>query len=75
MVAICPYRRVVECHFQFIHGFQQQTLCFIVKIFKRCLLLNGENRITTITVKLDGYGNSGQMRKARNLQPITEREG
>lgn len=39
MVTVSSYSRVVESHLQLIHGFQQQTLCLIVKVFKRGLLV------------------------------------
>ncbi len=38
MVTVSSYSCVVESNLQLIHGFQQQTLCLIVKVFKRGLL-------------------------------------
>lgn len=38
VIAVGPHGRVVERHLQLVHGFQQQTLGFVVQVFKRCFL-------------------------------------
>lgn len=45
MVTISSHSCVVESHLQFIHSFQQQALCFIVKVFKGGLLIKEEEKI------------------------------
>lgn len=39
VIAVGPHGRVVERHLQLVHSFQQQALCFIVQVFKRCFLV------------------------------------
>ena len=39
MITVGSHCCVVERHLQLIHGFQQQTLCLIVEILKRGLLV------------------------------------
>lgn len=39
MVTVRSYSCVVESHLQLIHGLEQETLCFIVKVLKRGLLV------------------------------------
>lgn len=38
MIAVGPYGCVVERHLQLVHGFQEQTLGFVVQVFKRRFL-------------------------------------
>lgn len=44
VVTVGPYSGVVESHLQLIHGFKQQTLSFIVKVFKRGLLVKTQEK-------------------------------
>lgn len=46
MVAVSSHSRVVESHLQLIHGFQQQTLSLIVKVFKGGLLVKEQSKKT-----------------------------
>ena len=48
MVAVGSHSRVVERHLQLIHGFQQQTLGLIVKVFKRGLLVKERKEKTML---------------------------
>lgn len=70
MVTVSSYGCVIESHLQFIHGFQQQTLSFIVQVFKGSFLLNKQGKSVRfyilyiyVKIKLDKPNMEGKKKK------------
>lgn len=48
MIAVGSHGCVIESHLQFVHGFKQQTLCLIVKVLERGLLMKEQSKKISI---------------------------